>query len=1100
MPTTQDRDGGTFAQLLNHDLAARIGLVGIVMVIVACLAGVYLADRQIRLIYVAYVDAALTNRTRENAARFEDRFAFLRGEMRTLAHLPAVNGLGNDLTRPDANSLEYLTDSLTTFATFRREYFELGYVAIDDTGKTVVRVQRIGDELKVTHGEDLQQAGGSDDVLAATQLQDDDIYFSEMPAEREDGVDRRQVRLATPVFDSDRQLTGVLVGGVDIGPLLDNIGAGNGPDVATYIINDAGDFLVHPEADGSAALADAEPARWREVVDGVSLDGSSSVREIVIGANTVRLAVRRMAVGEPPRVLYVAHALPQSRIDELVLKARSMLILVVVAIGVVLMAILGFGIRIALKPLYRLVDVAESIGSGEYDLSIPNFSGLTGLSGALRDMVEGIKSRNRELHRTNEVIEEGNARLKTILDSLTEGVVVANLDGLVIDFNPAAMEMHGFTSPEEYRRVLSAYADTFELHTLDGDLVSLPEWPLARVLRGENVVETELRVGNRKTGEHRVFSYSGRIASDDDGDPLLAIITMNNRTERRDMDDRIRAQLNHLGLLDQLTRAIAQRQDLASIFGVVTGSLKQKLPIDFGCMCLRSVEDRLDIVTHATDDKSLSKWIAVEENKKITIDRNGLQRCINGQLVYEPDISKSSLPFLRRLAEGGLCSVVLVPIKHQEQVIGALITARKEPQAFSSTDCEFLRQLSEHVALAAHQAQMMSALQRAYDDLRQTQQAVMQHERLRALGQMASGIAHDINNALSPVSLYTDSILENDTGLSERSRRYLVTIQRAVEDVTETVARMREFYRPREAQTDLSPMDLNVLIDQVVEYTRARWDDMTQREGITLRLVRELAPDLPPVMGVESEIRDALTNLIFNAVDAMPQGGTITMRSRIGVTSASAVVVEVIDEGMGMDEDTRKRCLEPFFTTKGERGTGLGLAMVFGVAERHDAELEVESQIGEGSTFRLVFPGQITRGETIAIDAITAAGAAMRLLVIDDDPLLLESLRDTLAGDGHEVVTASGGQEGIDAFVGAPAGRFHAVLTDLGMPYVDGRKVAETIKAHSFSTPVILLTGWGQRLVADDDIPPCVDHLIAKPPKLRDLRVVLQSLSEESAT
>ncbi len=213
-------------------------------------------------------------------------------------------------------------------------------------------------------------------------------------------------------------------------------------------------------------------------------------------------------------------------------------------------------------------------------------------------------------------------------------------------------------------------------------------------------------------------------------------------------------------------------------------------------------------------------------------------------------------------------------------MFGVLVAARRAAHSFSSGECEFLRQLSEHVALAAHQAQLYGALQQAYDDLRQTQQAVMQQERLRALGQMASGIAHDINNAISPVALYTESLLETETDLSPQGRAATwKSIQRAIDDVAATVARMREFYRQREPQLALAPVDVNLLVQQVLDLTRARWSDMPQQRGIVIDLRTELAADLPHDHGRESEIREALTNLVFNAVDAMPEGGTLTLRT-----------------------------------------------------------------------------------------------------------------------------------------------------------------------------------------------------------------------------
>jgi signal transduction histidine kinase len=193
---------------------------------------------------------------------------------------------------------------------------------------------------------------------------------------------------------------------------------------------------------------------------------------------------------------------------------------------------------------------------------------------------------------------------------------------------------------------------------------------------------------------------------------------------------------------------------------------------------------------------------------------------------------------------------------------------------------------------------------------------------------MASGIAHDINNAISPVALYTESLLEREPGLSPRARSHLETIQRAIDDVAQTVARMREFYRQREPQSTLVPVDMNALVRQIVDLTRARWSDMAQRRGIAIEMRTDLAPDLPTIMGADNEIREALTNLIFNAVDAMPNGGPLTLRTRVvqdeearsqESSTRESVQLEVVDAGIGMDEETRRRCLEPFFTTKGER-------------------------------------------------------------------------------------------------------------------------------------------------------------------------------------
>ncbi len=573
--------------------------------------------------------------------------------------------------------------------------------------------------------------------------------------------------------------------------------------------------------------------------------------------------------------------------------------------------------------------------------------------------------------------------------------------------------------------------------------------------------------------------------------------------ERKAAEDHAQAQLQRLQLLQRITRAIGERQDLHSIFQVVIRTLEDSLPVDFATICLYDhTAQVLSVTGIGVKSEPLANEMELTKHTRVDVDHNGLSRCISGHLVYEPDVSLSSHPFPQRMAKGGLRSLVAAPLLVESKVFGVLVTARRAPESFSSGECEFLRQLSEHVALAAHQSQLNEALQQAYDDLRQTQQAIMQQERLRALGQMASGIAHDINNAISPVALYTESLLEREPNLSPRARDYLSTIQRAIEDVAQTVSRMKEFYRQRETQLTLKPVILNDLAKQVVDLSRARWNDMPQQRGISIELKIDLQENVPAVLGIESEIREALINLVFNAVDAMPDGGTLTLRTKSaeappapGVVSRPLGQIEVSDSGVGMSEETRRRCFEPFFTTKGERGTGLGLAMVYGIIRRHNADIEIDSALGNGTTVRLSFPTSVAgaAGTPSVTNTAPLVPARLRLLIVDDDPLLIKSLRDTLEADGHAVTAATGGREGIEEFRQAYERResFAAVITDLGMPYVSGRQVAAAIKNLSPLTPVILLTGWGQRMNAEGDVPEHVIRVLSKPPKLRELREAL---------
>lgn len=631
-------------------------------------------------------------------------------------------------------------------------------------------------------------------------------------------------------------------------------------------------------------------------------------------------------------------------------------------------------------------------------------------------------------------------------------------------------------------------------------LAFLVAYVLSRVLQQQISGPVQaLASAARAVSQDRDYSVRARkVAQDELGSLTDAFNQMLEQIQAQDRG--VRQQLVRLDLLQRITRAIGERQDLQSIFQVVIRRLEDNLSIDFGCVCLYDDTEKLLTVTNVGAlSRALALDLALTEQARIPIDRNGLGRCVQGELVYEPDISGSSFPFPSRLAQAGLRALVIAPLLAAGKVVGVLIVARRSGHSFESGDCEFLRQLSEHVGLAAQQVRLYDELQRSYQDLRQSQGAVLQQERLRALGQMASGVAHDINNAISPVAIYAESLLDREPGLSDRVRQSLTVILQCIQDVAGTVSRMRDFYRKREAQIALGRVDLNQVAQGVIELTRSRWKDVPQERGVVIDVRTELVETPPQIMGAENEIRDALTNLVLNAVDAMADGGVLTVRTRLaqGKSSTPALSLEVTDTGVGMDEEIKRHCLEPFFSTKGERGTGMGLAMVYGMIERHSADLEIDSAPGQGTTVRLVFPlPAMVADPTVQQPALPLPTTPIRILIVDDDPLIIESLSETLRADGHQVTAADGGQAGIEAFLNAQQqGKpFAAVITDLGMPHIDGRRVAAAVKVASPSTPVVLLTGWGQQLTAENGIPPHVDKVLNKPPRLRELRLALADL------
>ncbi len=576
--------------------------------------------------------------------------------------------------------------------------------------------------------------------------------------------------------------------------------------------------------------------------------------------------------------------------------------------------------------------------------------------------------------------------------------------------------------------------------------------------------------------------------ADQGGELTHFVAVQRDVTERKTNELRLRNKLFWLSLLQQITRAIGAHQNLQGIFEVLCTSVERDMPAALCALALYDeAADELRISGCGSVHRQRAAAAGLAMDTRVPVGANGMRRALDGALVYEPDLAQLEFAFPQQLHAAGLGSLVLAPLAFENRIFGVLLTARDQVNGFVSGDCEFLQQLAEHTALAAHEARLHSALQVAYDDLKRSQDAAIDQERLRAVAQMAGGIAHDINNAISPITLYADSLLESESALSPRARSQLETIRLAIGDVAESVARIRSFSRP-DAVLRRTPTSLDVLVEQVVQLTLPRLKDRP------IDLVRHFDPTLTPIPIAESEVREALTNLVLNALDAMPGGGTLTLRTlrRPAAAGAPALAcIEVGDSGIGMDEVDRQRCLQPYFTTKGESGTGLGLAMVALTMRRHGAEIEVESEPGHGTRMRLCFPAQPATlpcpGDEPGPER---ARLPLRLLLIDDDPVMLRSLADVLTDEGHQVHAAAGGRAGIEAFAAAAAS-FDAVITDLGMPQVDGRRVAEAVKAVSPSTPVLMLTGWGRRMHDDGDRPDHVDELLSKPPRIAAIRQAL---------
>lgn len=604
-----------------------------------------------------------------------------------------------------------------------------------------------------------------------------------------------------------------------------------------------------------------------------------------------------------------------------------------------------------------------------------------------------------------------------------------------------------------------------------------------------------------KTGEPKIFDYEIEIEGSARSfearliacspNEILSIIR--DITEFKQARERLERQLHRHSLLNEITRSITGHQDIDSIFEIVLTDLIDDFPADL-CAVFNFDADAGSIrLLHAKVSASEFRPRRFQPNARYSARENGLQRCVEGLTVHHPGIPpNANALILKELREAGLSSVVFAPMAAEGGTHGVLLAARTAANAFGSQECEFLRQLSEHVGLAMQNAELNEKVRLAYEELKHTRAAAMQQERLSAMGRMASGIAHDINNALGPIIAYPEMLLDGREPLSEATRSCMATMQAAGKDILATVQRLREFYRPRPLEASIQTFDLNAVIQQAVDITRPRWRTEPEQYGTVIDVEFDLQEDLPPMQGEEGELRQAIVNLILNASDALEKtGGTITCRTRANQDMA---LVDIGDDGPGMEEETQARCLEPFFSTKGERGTGLGLAMVYGVVRRHDGQIDVATKPGEGTVFHLAFPLLSPLGEEsqCAQDQLGEL-PPLRILCIDDDPMMRETLARILEHDGHTVVTASSGEEGLLLYEQSHSGAspFDAVFSDLGMPRMDGRQVLRALRKLDPDVPAFLITGWGPSLEEQEDSVLSTVSILSKPPRPASLRNAL---------
>lgn len=525
-----------------------------------------------------------------------------------------------------------------------------------------------------------------------------------------------------------------------------------------------------------------------------------------------------------------------------------------------------------------------------------------------------------------------------------------------------------------------------------------------------------------------------------------------------------------LQAVDEMARAISSTLDARDLFQIVVDQVRSTVRCDRATLLQfepEAGEARLVAVstTRRVEGLEVGSSIPLAELPEVEEPTSSAAR-------YLPDLEKATTRFHSRLFEAGFRSLVRVPILIDGKIAGLFTAASLQPDAFTPAQISMLEAVAPHVSAALRNVRLFEQVDRSYQRLNEAHDQLVHSEQLRVLGEMASGVAHNFNNVLGAI-LGRAQLVRTRVGDPALARE-LQVIEQAAMDGAATVRRLQEFTRLRTDHAFVA-VDLSQIARDALALTRTWWKDRAESKGLAYGIVCDLV-DGAIVEGQAHELREVVTNVVLNAIEAMPSGGAITLRTR---ATNGDVVLEVIDTGVGMSEEVRSRIFHPFYSTKGPRGTGLGLSIAYGIVQRHGGTLEVDSSRGAGTTMRLVLPKSALEApqEPIESSAFVPSISAT-ILVVDDEPAIASLLVDLLETAGYRVLIARTGREAVERLVESPV---HAVLTDLGMPEMSGWELARHCRDLHPDVPVLLVTGWGIELDEELVLESGVRGVVSKP-------------------
>ena len=536
----------------------------------------------------------------------------------------------------------------------------------------------------------------------------------------------------------------------------------------------------------------------------------------------------------------------------------------------------------------------------------------------------------------------------------------------------------------------------------------------------------------------------------------------------------------------QMTKGLNRRLHVDEILSFISGSILSI--IKFDTICFGILDKSGNFIQLKTLEKKADKFVitshALCSSSEMFVDRilkagePFFTTTGQNQISYIPIDTKNS-------------NLLCYPVKDGEQSIAIVIIASENEFESKQPVLDPLNRFSNHIAIGLKNASLVEELQQAYQEVKDAQNQLVQNEKMKAIGQLASGMAHDFNNILSVIMGMTQFLLKTET--NEDSRKKLNSIIKASTDGATIISRIQEFSRVK-AASEWQSLDINEILNDVIALTYSSIKQKKEIDGIQISIETHFDPNLF-VLGNQSELRTAFTNILFNSMDATVKSGIISITTW---SDSDSVFISLEDNGIGMTEETKQKIFEPFFSTKGTKGNGLGMSQVYGIVKRHHGDIEVESELNKGTkiTIKLIPSFQNESQEEVAEKLNpeaekTKLNAGKEIMVVEDEPEIRNIMKSILQSQGYNPHCFESAESAIASF---KPDAFNLLITDLGLSGLNGWELIRSIRKADRLIPILIVTGWGNEINQDKLKEHSVNALIAKPFKIDQILGTVEDL------